>query len=120
MRQRKFGRHPDVLFGHGHHTAPGGVRNRGAGHHKVRAHTVDIERGAHRGDPIQLGVVEDDVIDQTPGLGNAECEVVVRLSPAAGEIMRVGLVAEPPADHLGADRDVTGGRDINRQSEPIQ
>ena len=51
VRQRQFGGHPDVLLGDRFGAPPGGVRDRGAGHHQVGAHTVDVERRTQRGDP---------------------------------------------------------------------
>ena len=48
MRQRQFGRHPDVLLLDGACRPPGGVRGGGAGHHQIGPHAVDVERCAQR------------------------------------------------------------------------
>jgi hypothetical protein len=47
---------PDVFLRHRVGSPPGRVRQRGAGHYQVRTHTVDLECGAHGGDPAQLAV----------------------------------------------------------------
>ena len=56
VRQRQPGGDPHVLLVDGVGPPPGRVRRRRAGDHEVGPHAVDVERGAHRGDPAQLGV----------------------------------------------------------------
>ena len=46
VRQRELGGHPDVLLAHRISSAPGGVGNRGARHHQIGTHAVDVKRRA--------------------------------------------------------------------------
>ena len=50
VRQGQLGGHPDVLFVDGVRSAPRRVRDRGARHHQIGAHPVDVECRAQRGD----------------------------------------------------------------------
>ena len=50
VRQGQLGGHPDVLLADGLGAAPRGVRDRGARHHQIGAHPVDVERRAQRRD----------------------------------------------------------------------
>ena len=50
VRQGQLGGDPDVLLGDSVRPAPRGMGDRGARHHQIGAHTVDIESRAEGGD----------------------------------------------------------------------
>ena len=121
VRQRQQGRDPDVLLGDRVAPAPGRVRHRGAGDDDVGAHAVDLEGGAHGGDPAQLGVGQ-------PTRGSAGLrgrDAVRRRAPRrraqrGGEAGRVVVEGEPAADDLDPGADVARRRDLDGQPEPVE
>ena len=94
--------------------------HRGAGHHQIGAHPVDVESCAQRRDPIQFGIRQHHLGHQSAGGGDPLPQFGVGGGVALCEPDRVGLVGQPGPDHLAADRHVAGGRDVDGQAEPVQ
>ncbi len=120
VRQREFGRDPDVVNTHGLGTPPGRVGHRGAGHHQIGTHPVDVEGGAQGRDPAQLVVAEDHVGDPVARGGDPVRQSGLLVGVPGGERGRVGFVRHPRADHLGAHVDLPGGADVDGQAEPVE
>ena len=120
MRQRQFGRHPDVLLGHCSRTTPGRVRHRRTGHHQIGPHPVDVEGRTQRRDPVQLGIRQHHRGHQCPRRGDALSEFAVGRRVPVGEPNRVGLVGKPGPDHLAAHCHLARGRDVDGEAEPVQ
>ena len=94
--------------------------HRGARHHQVGAHTVDVECRAQRGDPAQLVVGQHHSRHQRPGLGDAGGELGIGVGVAPRERNRIGFIGEPGADHLGAHIDVAGSRHVDGEPESVE
>ena len=130
MRQREFGRHPDVVFTDGDspgrfacpglRPAPGRMGHRGARNHQIGPHPVHIEGCAQCGYPIQLAIGQLDLVHQCTRGGDPDSQIAVGIGVPGGESSRVGLIVQPSADHLAAHRHLAGGAHIHGQTEPVE
>ena len=101
VRQRQPGRLGHVVRRHLGPAVPRGQRHRRAGHHDVGPHAVDAVRQADAGYPVQLGIGQDHGGQQVARGHDLPGERRVLARPRRSERLRVGLVRQPPAHHLG-------------------
>ena len=96
VRQRQPRRRPHVLLRHDVGSPPGRVRRRRPGDDEVRAHAVDVERRADRGDPAQLGVGQHHRRQPGPRVGDPARPSPLGLGATRGE-RRPGPTRTPSA-----------------------
>jgi hypothetical protein len=120
VRQRQQRRLPDVLGGHHVATVPRRVRHGRPSRHQVRPKAVDLEGRAHPSDPGQLAVRHRDGRQQPLRPADPAGQLRIGRCPGLGEPVRVRLVRQPPAHHLGSGRRLPGPGHLNRQPEPVE
>jgi hypothetical protein len=120
VRQRQPGGHPHVLLAHRVRAPPCRVRHRCPRDHQVRPHPVDVEGGADRRDPAQLGVGQRDRAH--PGLrsGDPLRGLALLGRPSRREPGRVVLERQAPAHHLDPGLHVAGRAHLDGQPEPVE
>ena len=109
------------ILGLDHPTSmPGSVCDRSPGGHQVGTHAVDAERRAHLSYLAQRRLGQNHLWQQGLSAGDPVGNLVLVRRPAAHEAFGVGLVGEPPPDHLDAHGRVAAGRDLDGEPEPVE
>jgi len=98
---------------------PGGEGERGAGHHDVGPQPVHPVGEADPGDPVDLPVRQPDAGQDRAGGGDPLGEPLIGHHPAGGEGIRVSLIGEPTAYHLGPRARLGRRGDLDHQPEPV-
>jgi len=120
VREGELGGDADVLVLDLLSALPGGVGAGGAGDDEVAAHAVDVEGGAHGRDAGDVGVGELHRVQKRRGRGEAAGDVRIRLGPLGDEGLRVLVEGQAALHDLRADRDVAGGRHVEREAEAVE
>ncbi len=92
----------------------------GAGGDDVGAQPVDLEGGAHLGYLQQRALPQADAPDPFAGRRYPRRQRGIGRPVALGERAGVGVVGDPPPDHLRAQARVPRGGDLHGQPEPVE